>query len=325
MERLVSACFGLVLVVLVLPGHNAYSQSGCPFADSVAVADTLDPKGYYPAQIGNVWEYTDMSGSGFMEDPFREEIVADTLIDGMTFYKLMITTFDYDFSPVITRSHTHFSYFAVVDSGIVQWLPDATILNDIRFSQPFNSCYGSNPVEVAGGYGASFSIMEGDSVVTRVLPARKTFTIPSAFSEVTYGYEVGRLQTVGDPSVTYDLSYAKIDGRELGTPLDSLFTIVVSVEDSPALPRQQPRLQNYPNPFKVATHLSFSLTSPGRVSLRIMDILGRVIAQPLADTPFTSGTHVVTWEARRIPSGVYLAQLIVDGRYRTATQIVLIK
>ena len=53
-----------------------------------------------------MWEYVGMT-DGIIEDPFRQEIIADTLIDGATFYKLKITSFQYDFSPVITRSHTY--------------------------------------------------------------------------------------------------------------------------------------------------------------------------------------------------------------------------
>lgn len=315
--------FSLVLVVLAIPWHNAYGQSDCPFPDSVAVADTLDPKGYYPTQVGNVWEYTGMTGSGFMEDPFREEIMADTLIDGITFYKLKLTTFDYDFSPVITRSFTTFDYVAVADSGIVQWTPAGLLSNGIRFSQSFNSCYGPDPVAVAGGYGDFFSIMERDSVVTRVLPAQKTFWIPSAFSEVTYGYGVGRLQTVGDPSVTYDLSYAKIDSREFGTPLDSLFDIRVANEPLPVLPAL--RLENYPNPFVGATRFSFSLSVPGSVTLEIIDVLGRVIARPSVEVRLAPGRHETVWEARHLPSGVYFARLVLDNRTLATTTVIHLK
>lgn len=322
--RLVCVLFGLAMVVLALPWYNAYGQSGCPFPDSVAVADTLDPKGYLPMQVGNLWEYTAMA-DGFMEDPSREEIIADTLIDGMTFYKLKLTTFDYDFSPVITRSFTAFFYIAVSDTGVVRWKPTGIQPGGPRFSQPFNSCYGADPIWVSGGYGTSFSVMESDSVVVLALPAEKTFTFLGGLGLDTYGHGIGRIRVEGDPNQITELTYARIDGRAFGTPLDSLFTIAVAVEEDPSIPRQPPRLQNYPNPFRAATHLSFSLATPGRVSLRIMDILGRVVAQPLADSPFSSGMHVIAWEADGFPAGMYLAHLIVDGRNSATTKILLIK
>lgn len=321
-----SGYWGLAMLAFTLCLQGAYGQSSCPFPDSVAVADTLDPKGYYPIWVGDMREYLVMNG-GFMENPFREEIIGDTLVDGMTFYKLKITAFEYDFSPVITRSHTHFSYIAVVDSGVVQGLPDANILNDTRFFEPFNSCYEtpSRDFTVSGGYDAFFSITEGDSTVTHPLAAVKTFSIDGGLASITYGYGVGPIQEEGDVSVITKLSYAWINGQEFGTPLDSLFTIVVSTEEDPPIPRQQYRLENYPNPFKKTTRLVFSLTSPGRVSVRIMDILGRVIAQPLNDRLFTSGNHTVTWEARGFPAGLYLTQLVVDGHIRAASKIILAK
>ena len=69
----------LGLLFLILPVRQGYSQTGCPFSEDDAVADTLDPAGYYPLQVGNVWEYIERSGA-LMGEPRREEVIKDTLI-----------------------------------------------------------------------------------------------------------------------------------------------------------------------------------------------------------------------------------------------------
>lgn len=61
---------------------------------------------------------------------------------------------------------------------------------------------------------------------------------------------------------------------------------------------------NYPNPFNPRTVLSFSLGSRERVTVTIVDILGRPIAT-LFDDIVQAGKHSVVWDASREASGTY--------------------
>ncbi|QXD14409.1 hypothetical protein GQ464_013305 [Rhodocaloribacter litoris] len=45
----------------------------CPFTESDAIADTLNPKGYYPLEINIVHEYVNRSG------PFIDYLLSSTL------------------------------------------------------------------------------------------------------------------------------------------------------------------------------------------------------------------------------------------------------
>ena len=67
-------------------------------------------------------------------------------------------------------------------------------------------------------------------------------------------------------------------------------------------------LSNYPNPFRHATTLRFHLPRPGRVHLAVYDVLGRTVAVPI-DGFLPSGDHHASFDARALPTGVYLYTL----------------
>lgn len=73
----------------------------------------------------------------------------------------------------------------------------------------------------------------------------------------------------------------------------------------------------YPNPFNPRTTVSFALSKPGKVSLRVFDARGRAVAT-LVDRSLPAGRHEEVWDGRddsgrTVSSGVYMAQLITDS------------
>jgi hypothetical protein len=67
-------------------------------------------------------------------------------------------------------------------------------------------------------------------------------------------------------------------------------------------------LQSYPNPFNPATEIRFSIPEDGFVTLRVYDVLGRVVAT-LVDEVRQAGPYRVLWNATNVPSGVYFSRL----------------
>ncbi len=87
-------------------------------------------------------------------------------------------------------------------------------------------------------------------------------------------------------------------------------------------------LHAHPNPFNPATTLTFTLTRAGRARLVVHDTAGHAVAT-LLDDAVPAGRHTITWRAddavgRRLPTGLYLAQLTVEGRVSTR-KILLMK
>jgi hypothetical protein len=70
--------------------------------------------------------------------------------------------------------------------------------------------------------------------------------------------------------------------------------------------------QNYPNPFNPSTAIHYALPRDAYVSIRIYDLLGRVV-ETLVDEFEGAGYKSVEFNAASLPSGVYFYQLHAGG------------
>ncbi|MBC7776059.1 MAG: M4 family metallopeptidase [Phycisphaerae bacterium] len=77
-----------------------------------------------------------------------------------------------------------------------------------------------------------------------------------------------------------------------------------------------------PNPFSIATTLSYSLVEPGLVELQIFNATGILIANPVQNQQMEPGIYQHTFEAKNLPDGIYLIVLQKDG-LRTAKRVVV--
>jgi hypothetical protein len=105
----------------------------------------------------------------------------------------------------------------------------------------------------------------------------------------------------------------------------------VTVASSPvveALPEEFRLDQNYPNPFNPATSIRFSLGVPATVSLRVYDVLGRVVATLLDAEELDEGEQEVSFDARALASGVYMCRLEAAGeaeRFSSTKKMMLLR
>jgi hypothetical protein len=75
-----------------------------------------------------------------------------------------------------------------------------------------------------------------------------------------------------------------------------------------AVPIATELMQNFPNPFNPTTDLRFRVSGSGLVTLVVHDLLGREVAV-LVNEPRTAGEYTVQFDARGLPSGMYVYQL----------------
>ncbi len=102
-----------------------------------------------------------------------------------------------------------------------------------------------------------------------------------------------------------------------------LFENLISDTESPLLPGIDLRIA--PNPFAESVKLSLSLERKASVSIQVVDLMGRKIAQPLTRTELSSGFHNFQWTPEPgLPNGVYLARVEIDGK-STVEYLVLSK
>ncbi len=80
--------------------------------------------------------------------------------------------------------------------------------------------------------------------------------------------------------------------------------------------------QNYPNPFKSTTVVTFSLKQQYHVDLTIYDLLGREVSQ-LVDGQLSAGLHKVTIDAKNQANGTYVYVLKIKDHLYTKRMMVI--
>ncbi len=99
-------------------------------------------------------------------------------------------------------------------------------------------------------------------------------------------------------------------------------------DDDPMMPLTYGLNQNYPNPFNPTTTISFSTTQYGQVSLRVFNILGELVGEPV-NTSLPAGEHEAVWDSKdkngaEVSSGIYFYRLVTEEGIRTR-KMVLVK
>ena len=81
--------------------------------------------------------------------------------------------------------------------------------------------------------------------------------------------------------------------------------------------------QNYPNPFNPNTKISYKISNPIFVSLKVFDVLGNEIAT-LANEEKPAGSYIVEFNGTGLPSGIYLYK-IQAGFFNQTKKMILLK
>jgi hypothetical protein len=99
--------------------------------------------------------------------------------------------------------------------------------------------------------------------------------------------------------------------------------IIISVSETPDLPREFSLSQNYPNPFNPSTSIRFDLPEALFVELKVYNSLGEEVTT-LVSAVMPVGRQEVVWNPSNLPSGVYLYR-IKAGNHVAARKMVLMK
>lgn len=121
---------------------------------------------------------------------------------------------------------------------------------------------------------------------------------------------------VNDALLVFDLSISN-SNRKLravthgnGVYERNLLPGATSDVESPQAPVTDFTLeQNYPNPFNPETRIAFELPAASRVTLKVFDVNGRLVAKLLDKEFMAAGSHGVDFSAIRLASGIYYYQL----------------
>ena len=86
--------------------------------------------------------------------------------------------------------------------------------------------------------------------------------------------------------------------------------------------RQFSLSQNYPNPFNPVTHISYEIPADGRVTLKILNLLGEEIAT-LVDEFQKADIYRISFDASDLAAGIYIYRLTLDQDVQTKRMVLL--
>lgn len=89
---------------------------------------------------------------------------------------------------------------------------------------------------------------------------------------------------------------------------------------SEAKDKEEPELNNYPNPFNPLTRIRYTVISAGNVSLKVFDIIGKEIAV-IVDEQQQPGTYEYNFNGKGLTSGIYFYQLKTGDRILTRKMV----
>lgn len=96
----------------------------------------------------------------------------------------------------------------------------------------------------------------------------------------------------------------------------------LDVDDSKTPPMTFELESSYPNPFRSYTTISYSLLYPGRVELKIYNVLGELI-EALEQKVLSAGQHTSTFDATGLASGIYFYTLSTGDFTRTKRMVLI--
>ncbi len=274
---------------LVLFNFNLFSQ-------------TLDPYKFFPASVGNVWEYSYSGGI------FRRTIISDSILQDGSKLVYLSTLSDPAF-----RIDTNYNVF---------WMPTYSVLNwyyykldadsgDHWMVRPETTEIQRMEALVRAKYPVTFLSREtifmeityydlnwGDTVINQFSWPRFTMILGYGIGEIMEFDEEG-----GGPQRI--LQGCIIDGDTIG--------IITDLEDEKNIVNSFELFQNYPNPFNPATTIKYSILEPQKVKLTVYSLLGEEVIV-LIDEYKSSGTYSVILNANYLSSGVYIYTLVAGNR-----------
>lgn len=83
-------------------------------------------------------------------------------------------------------------------------------------------------------------------------------------------------------------------------------------------------LSAYPNPFNAVTRLHYSLPNASRITLKVYDVRGRLVAN-LFDGERPAGVHSLMWDAAGLSTGLYFVRAETAGGLNSVQKVMLLK
>lgn len=273
--------------------------------------DTTDWRGYYPLEVGNVWEWRTSLLVAFEQLDLRE-IIGDTLVDGQRYFvqasytsvvshgnpaEIVLDTLWVRYDSTATR------IVARSPQSVEEWAYTCDLATDFGATIP---CEMFGEADIHGGPAAGAELATWDGAAVPFLIS-KSYCNPGYC--LMYYHGIGPLPGVGDGDAgTIAFTYLRIGGVEYESR-----AIRVDVEAEPQ--RRPARVSVYPNP----AHQRVWIDSVGMGSkITLFDAVGRSMGAATTCAATPCGVDVSTF-----PAGRYMVRVDEGGGRMEAALVVV--
>jgi hypothetical protein len=152
----------------------------------------------------------------------------------------------------------------------------------------------------------------GSDIVNYRIPAANE-TIYKIFAEVCFQAIKPRIveqfASIAEPDITQFVGmYNNLPNVPFIMVSDSLSVFVTDVIREVSTVKEFKLNQNYPNPFNPKTNINYVVAVPGKVSIKVYDVLGNELAT-LVDEIKSAGNYNLTFDASALASGLYFYKM----------------
>jgi hypothetical protein len=152
---------------------------------------------------------------------------------------------------------------------------------------------------------------DGDGI-TKFSDLIEDFSIGAGFKSESDGFSIGALHWTDEIN--------DFDSESSLNAILQAYETEVSIEDANLAASAFPGLRTYPNPFKSAVQVEFSMKNHSHVKLEVYNSIGSLVVV-LVDEERSEGVHTVTWDASQMPAGIYYCSFMHDGQISTSKMI----
>lgn len=277
-------------------------------------AQVEDPMNFFPSSVGNVWEYSTVIG-------LRRETIYKDSVDQYGYRYIFLTYNDYiqthpafmiDSTSNLIKSiysvHVIWDYYKLdADSGDI-WIAyydSSSATYRMALCRGEYSFYYFGSSVICKDF--TFFKSQPDTIINQYSFPHYTITLAYGIGEIINFDEGG----AGPQRV---LRGCIIDGDTLG--------IITIVDDNYAANNFE-LYQNYPNPFNLTTTIKYSIAEGQHVKLTIYSLLGEEL-RVLTNEYKSAGTHSIRFNAKDLPSGIYIYTLKTNQK-NASKKLILLK
>ena len=180
----------------------------------------------------------------------------------------------------------------------------------------------ANAVSKAGVYNFTISVAStargANDVRYKLAKTDNSYSITGKLSDANVPPATLKFNSVNfaignNPVTAMKLTDVKVDYVDVATlPLVAPQGAATDVEQNAGvIPAEFGLSQNYPNPFNPSTTISYDVAKAAHVTIRVYDVLGRMVSQ-LVDGVQAPSRYSVQWNPAGLSSGTYLYR--IDAR-----------